>query len=858
MRLQRIEVDRKLARWLINIDMRAAAPRPSALVSAVRSGDLVQVSSLLGFWPKLRRARRSCMGDVSHAKLGVSQAEPSSSQDVMQPDDAVTDAAEALAAATIAGRADIVVRLLQQNADPNVPHGADQHTCYHLACIYDHADCLEAIVRAGVDEPRLDRNGKTGIELAQACGCPTVLARINGPLAELRKQRLQAKNERRRVERGKRALLSRALQAEARIQERRTRPRGLFLELGVASGSSINYIAKRAPKGIIVHGFDSFEGLPEHWRDDRKGPKEDHAGFFDRDGELPNVESNVWLHSGWFDQTIAPFLAAQAADDEAEATSSLPLHVSFLHVDCDLYSSTTTALRELAPAIGVGTVIVFDDWGGYQGSEEHEAKAWGEFVDENDVSYEWIDAPPANGTPASSTEPHSKALHVTAIRHARRKEAVAPVEDGEPQLLTFLATTNNVPYRKCASELESLLPSPHSLSVSVTTRGVVFKAPSMLTPSLCALHLPERIYAVVMSLPPSELPDPLTCSGEELLRAVASIVTDANREPQWALALEAHRALHPHLTDLSFAVIGLRRGRLYESSTNSLELGRIVGEALNDKFKWIADLDDPMLQVRVSLNDDGLFVCLALLRRDDGFDCRTAGGLDPHTSWAMVKSVGNLPSGALIIDPMCGKAAILLEAVNLWPAAIAIGLDCDDHKQLECAKANRAALPPTLRERLMLLHGDAGALPFGENVCDAIVCDLPFEVVSRFGYSLDTSRGSTLAKCACEFARVLKPAGKVVLLTSEEQAPNVHEALMHAALAVTCERPCPLGFTKAVIIIAGHKDDNAASATEATRGGLPWESAHGRRSEWHVMRKEGRAPMIPWASSQGEKSVSLE
>ena len=86
----------------------------------------------------------------------------------------------------------------------------------------------------------------------------------------------------------------------------------------------------------------------------------------------------------------------------------------------------------------------------------------------------------------------------------------------------------------------------------------------------------------------------------------------------------------------------------------------------------------------------------------------------------------------------------------------------------------------------------------------------------------------------------------------------MHEALEHAALAVTCERPCPLGFTKAVIIVAGHKDDNAASGGEATRGGLPWESAHGRRSEWHVMRKEGRAPMIPWASSQGERAVSLE
>jgi hypothetical protein len=40
---------------------------------------------------------------------------------------------------------------------------------------------------------------------------------------------------------------------------------GLILEFGVYKGESINYIARRLPKDLI-YGFDSFEGLPEFWR----------------------------------------------------------------------------------------------------------------------------------------------------------------------------------------------------------------------------------------------------------------------------------------------------------------------------------------------------------------------------------------------------------------------------------------------------------------------------------------------------------------------------------------------------------------------------------------------------------------
>ena len=41
--------------------------------------------------------------------------------------------------------------------------------------------------------------------------------------------------------------------------------RGLFLEFGVFEGNSIQTISKNTDN--IVYGFDSFEGLPEKWRD---------------------------------------------------------------------------------------------------------------------------------------------------------------------------------------------------------------------------------------------------------------------------------------------------------------------------------------------------------------------------------------------------------------------------------------------------------------------------------------------------------------------------------------------------------------------------------------------------------------
>jgi Macrocin-O-methyltransferase (TylF) len=145
---------------------------------------------------------------------------------------------------------------------------------------------------------------------------------------------------------------------------------GLFMEFGVWSGRTINFIAER--RVGPVHGFDSFEGLPEDWT------REYRRGDFSTDGRLPDVRSNVRLHKGWFDQTLPEFLRENSEP------------VAFLHIDCDLYSSTRTIFDLLVGRIGSGTVIVFDEYFNYPGWREHEHKAFREFLAEHGLSARYL------------------------------------------------------------------------------------------------------------------------------------------------------------------------------------------------------------------------------------------------------------------------------------------------------------------------------------------------------------------------------------------------------------------------------------------------------------------------------------
>ena len=144
---------------------------------------------------------------------------------------------------------------------------------------------------------------------------------------------------------------------------------GLFLEFGVWQGRSINFISSCTDN--IVHGFDSFEGIPEAWEGEP-------SGSYSTFGKLPDVNANVALHRGWFDDSLPVFLAANQAP------------VAFINIDCDTYNSTRTIFKCLGEHIKVGTVIVFDEYFCFPNWREHEYKAFQEFLSDSGHQYEYL------------------------------------------------------------------------------------------------------------------------------------------------------------------------------------------------------------------------------------------------------------------------------------------------------------------------------------------------------------------------------------------------------------------------------------------------------------------------------------
>jgi Methyltransferase domain len=147
---------------------------------------------------------------------------------------------------------------------------------------------------------------------------------------------------------------------------------GLFLEFGVYKGNSINRLAKIKPN-VTFYGFDSFVGLPEHWRPGAR------RHTFSTDGELPPVRTNVKLIRGFYADTLPAFLAAYANKT-----------ISFMHVDCDLYSSTKTILAETKTLLVPGTIIVFDEYFNAPEWREEEYKAFMEFTAEGKIGFKYI------------------------------------------------------------------------------------------------------------------------------------------------------------------------------------------------------------------------------------------------------------------------------------------------------------------------------------------------------------------------------------------------------------------------------------------------------------------------------------
>lgn len=163
---------------------------------------------------------------------------------------------------------------------------------------------------------------------------------------------------------------------------------GIWMEFGVFTGRSIEQFSRKCPS--TIYGFDSFDGLHEHW--DSNNPK----GVFNLNGQIPPGyiigdnhsmydsslptnwkpwPSNVKLIKGYFSDTLPIFIKKFEGD------------AALIHIDCDLYSSTKDIFNNLKCKIKPGTIIVFDEITDYPDYRLHEMKAFAEFLLETGLGY---------------------------------------------------------------------------------------------------------------------------------------------------------------------------------------------------------------------------------------------------------------------------------------------------------------------------------------------------------------------------------------------------------------------------------------------------------------------------------------
>ena len=168
---------------------------------------------------------------------------------------------------------------------------------------------------------------------------------------------------------------------------------GLWLEFGVSHGNSAKYISSKIEE--TYYGFDSLQGLPDDWVR-FEGDTEATKGAFSVSGVRPYIPyTNFKFVEGWFEDTLETFL--QENNEPC----------AFIHIDSDVYSSAKTVLHALHKheRLIPGTVILFDEFWGYEKYADHEYKAFKEFVEEYSIDFEWLayttGAAPWNGQQAS-------------------------------------------------------------------------------------------------------------------------------------------------------------------------------------------------------------------------------------------------------------------------------------------------------------------------------------------------------------------------------------------------------------------------------------------------------------------------
>lgn len=172
---------------------------------------------------------------------------------------------------------------------------------------------------------------------------------------------------------------------------RESKMEGDYFEFGVASGrSAVSAIRAARLYGWNApsrfHLFDSFQGLPALDGLDAASEQFKEGDFaYSRASVIEHLERRgVWnpariqFYEGWFSDTLTGWLQ-----------SSFPAgSAAIVHIDCDLYESTRQVLDFVTPLLQPGTLVLFDDWNCFRGSNaQGERRAVLEWIGREDVPW---------------------------------------------------------------------------------------------------------------------------------------------------------------------------------------------------------------------------------------------------------------------------------------------------------------------------------------------------------------------------------------------------------------------------------------------------------------------------------------
>lgn len=208
--------------------------------------------------------------------------------------------------------------------------------------------------------------------------------------------------------------------------------------------------------------------------------------------------------------------------------------------------------------------------------------------------------------------------------------------------------------------------------------------------------------------------------------------------------------------------------RVGEHEFTSIDVQRVAGQALVDKYGRKVNLKEPETIVRVDIAHNlcivGMQETKTSLRIRYPRIFQHYSALNPVIAYAMLR-IANVKSGDNVLDAFCGSGTIIIEAAQIWENLNLLGIDISP-KSIEGAWKNSEAAG--VKDKVKFIVGDATRLekylPKDWKV-DKAVSNLPFGIRS--------GRMKAIPRLYAGFLKSLKPfledCSKICLLTIHKE-----------------------------------------------------------------------------------------